>query len=299
LKDPDILVAQVDRMLRDPRSKRFSENFVQQWLGTDGLLSVPHIDDAMLRDSMRQEPIAFFEEVLRNNSSAMDFVHSDYVVVNETLAQHYGIPGVYGSDFRRVETGVDLKRGGILTHAAILAMNSDGKDSHPLKRGVWMLKRILQDPPPPPPPNVPEVDLTDPEIMKMTLKERIADHRNKAACRSCHAKIDPWGIAFENYDALGKFRTVINNRPVDASSLLYNKEELSGMDGLKEYLLSNRQDQLCRAIVDKLMAYGLGRPMTFSDHAQIDQLAAQWRKQEDRMRDLIQIIVTSELFQSK
>jgi hypothetical protein len=286
-------------MLRDPRSKRFSENFVQQWLGTDGLLSVPHIDDAMLRDSMRQEPIAFFEEVLRNNSSAMDFVHSDYVVVNETLAQHYGIPGVYGSDFRRVETGVDLKRGGILTHAAILAMNSDGKDSHPLKRGVWMLKRILQDPPPPPPPNVPEVDLTDPEIMKMTLKERIADHRNKAACRSCHAKIDPWGIAFENYDALGKFRTVINNRPVDASSLLYNKEELSGMDGLKEYLLSNRQDQLCRAIVDKLMAYGLGRPMTFSDHAQIDQLAAQWRKQEDRMRDLIQIIVTSELFQSK
>jgi hypothetical protein len=194
---------------------------------------------------------------------------------------------------------VDLKRGGILTHAAILAMNSDGKDSHPLKRGVWMLKRILQDPPPPPPPNVPEVDLTDPEIMKMTLKERIADHRNKAACRSCHAKIDPWGIAFENYDALGKFRTVINNRPVDASSLLYNKEELSGMDGLKEYLLSNRQDQLCRAIVDKLMAYGLGRPMTFSDHAQIDQLAAQWRKQEDRMRDLIQIIVTSELFQSK
>jgi hypothetical protein len=299
LSDPKILVAQVDRMLGDPRSKRFSENFVQQWLGTDGLLSVPHIDDPMLRESMRKEPIAFFEEVLRSNSSAMDFVHSDYVVVNETLAQHYGIPNVYGSDFRKVETSADLKRGGILTHAAILAMNSDGKDSHPLKRGVWMLKRILQDPPPPPPPNVPEVDLTDPEIMKMTLKERIADHRNKAACRSCHAKIDPWGIAFENYDALGKFRTVIKDRPVDASSLLYNKEELSGMDGLKEYLLINRQDQLSRAIVDKVMAYGLGRPMTFSDRAQIDQLAMQWRKQEDRMRDLLKIIVTSELFQSK
>lgn len=299
LSDPESLVAQVDRMLRDPRSKRFSENFVQQWLGTDGLLSVPHIDDPMLRESMREEPIAFFEEVLRSNSSAMDFVHSDYVVINETLAQHYGIPNVYGPYFRKVETGADLKRGGILTHAAFLAMNSDGKDSHPLKRGVWMLKRILQDPPPPPPPNVPEVDLTDPEIMKMTLKERIADHRNKAACRSCHAKIDPWGIAFENYDALGKFRSVINDRPVDASSLLYNKEELSGIDGLKEYLLINRQDQLSRAILDKLMAYGLGRPMTFSDRAQIDQLAVQWRKREDRMRDLIQIIVASELFQSR
>lgn len=299
LSDPKILGAQVDRMLMDPRNQRFSEYFVQQWLGIDGLASVPHINDPTLLQSMRQEPVAFFEDALRNNSNAMDFIHSDYVVINETLADHYGIPNVYGPEFRKVPVGSQLQRGGILTNAAVLAMNSDGKDSHPLKRGVWMLKKILQDPPPPPPPNVPEVDLTDPEIMKMTLKERIADHRNKPACRSCHAKIDPWGIAFENYDAFGKYRKTIADKPVDASSLLYNKEELSGMDGLKEYLLEKRQDQFSRAIVDKLVSYGLGRPMVFSDRTPIDQLTAQWRKRGDRMRDLIELIVTSDLFQSK
>jgi hypothetical protein len=135
--------------------------------------------------------------------------------------------------------------------------------------------------------------------MKMSLKERIEDHRNKPACFSCHAKIDPWGIAFENYDAVGKYRTKINDQPVDAVSLLYNKQELSGMDGLKEYLLLNRQDPLCRAMVDKMMTYALGRPMAFSDRAQIDQLTSHWRKGGDKIRDLIHLVVASELFHSK
>ena len=128
-----------------------------------------------------------------------------------------------------------------------------------------MLERILQDPPPPPPPNVPEVDLTDPEILKMTLKERIADHRNKPACISCHATIDPWGIAFENYDALGTFRTTNKNKPVDATSELFNKQKLVGMTGLKRYLLMNRQDQFARAMVHKMTTYALGRSLSFSD----------------------------------
>ncbi len=169
-------------MLADPRSRRFSQNFVQQWLGMDGLDSVTHVTDSSLREAMQEEPIAFFDEVLRHNRSIMDFIHSDYAMVNERLAAHYRIPGVHGPHFRKVPIEPRTNRGGLLTGAAILAMNSDGKDSHPLKRGVWMLERILHDPPPPPPPNVPEVDLTDPEILKMTLKERIADHRNKPAC---------------------------------------------------------------------------------------------------------------------
>jgi hypothetical protein len=299
LSDPQVLTAQVDRMLADPRSERFSENFVQQWLGIDGIESVTHIADASLRESMRDEPVEFFKSVVQSNTSLLDFIHSDYVVINETLAKHYGINDVYGPDFQKVAVDEGIHRGGILTHAAMLAINSDGKDSHPLKRGVWMLKRILQDPPPPPPPNVPEVDLTDPEIMKMSLKERIADHRNKPACLSCHSKIDPWGIAFENFDAFGKFRTKINERPVDAKSLLYNTQELSGIDGLKEYLLRNRQDQFCRAMVDKLTSYALGRPMTFSDRDQIDRLAIELRKKDDRLRDLLQLIVTSDLFKSR
>ena len=162
-----------------------------------------------------------------------------------------------------------------------------------------MLKRILDDPPPPPPPNVPEVDLTDPEILKMTLKERIANHRNKSACISCHSRIDPWGIAFENYDALGAYRTQIKNHPVDATSDLFNRQTLAGIDGLKRYLLTDRQDQFARAMVHKLMAYALGRPLSFGDRADIDSLTAQFRRQDDRLGDLINLIISSKLFNSQ
>ncbi len=299
LKQPDILTAQVERMLADPRASRFSQNFVQQWLGMDGLDSVTHVADSSLMEAMQEEPVAFFAEVLKSNSSVMDFIHSDYAVVNQRLAQHYRISDVYGPHFRRVPIEPQTNRGGILTGAAILTMNSNGEDSHPLKRGIWMLERILQDPPPPPPPNVPEVDLTDPKILKMTLKERIVDHRNKPACVSCHAKIDPWGIAFENYDALGVYRTSIKNKPVDATSELFNKQELAGVDGLKRYLLMDRQDQFARAMVHKMTAYALGRPLSFSDHADIDSMAVQFRKSDDRLADLVNVIVSSELFHAK
>ena len=299
LKEPGVLEAQVKRMLADPRARRFSENFVQQWLGVDGLDSVTHVTDNSLKEAMRQEPIAFFQELLERNSSVMDFIHSDYAVVNERLAGHYRIPGVHGPHFRRVPIDPQMNRGGVLTGAAVLTMNSDGKDSHPLKRGIWMLERILQDPPPPPPPNVPEVDLTDPEILKMTLKERIVDHRSKPACRSCHARIDPWGIAFENYDAQGIFRTSIKNKPVDATSELFNKQKLDGMVGLKRYLLTDRQDQFSRALVHKMTTYALGRALSFSDNADIDNLAVQFRKQGDRLGDLVRLIIKSNIFNSK
>lgn len=299
LKDPAVLKTQVDRLLADPRAQRFSQHFVEQWLGLDGLESVTHIKDDALRTSMREEPIAFFREALKNNSSVLDFLHSNYVVVNERLAQHYGIQGVFGPQFRKVPSAAQAHRGGILTSAAMLSMNSDGTDSHPLKRGVWLLERILHDPPPPPPADVPEVDLTDPRILEMTLKERIADHRNKPACISCHARIDPWGIAFENYDAVGAWRTNIKNKPVDATSRLFNKQELAGVDGLKRHLLEERQDQFARAMVHKMLAYALGRPLTFADHADVDDLTAQFRKQGDRLADLVHLVVSSNLFSSK
>ncbi len=286
-------------MLVDPRSRRFAENFVQQWLGLDGLNAVNHVTDDSLKEAMREEPIAFFQEVLTSNSSVMDFIHADYVTVNERLARHYHIPNIYGPHFRKVSITPQSNRGGVLTNAAILTMNSDGKDSHPLKRGVWMLERVLHDPPPPPPPNVPEVDLTDPEILKMTLKERIADHRNKPACASCHSRIDPWGIAFENYNALGVYRTHIKNKPVDATSELFNKQKLAGMDGLKRYLLMDRQDQFARAMVHKMTAYALGRPLSFSDHTALDSITAQFRQRGDRLGELVNLITTSALFHAK
>ena len=299
LREPDVLTAQVNRMLEDPRSRRFSQNFVEQWLGLDRMSSVTHINDNSLRESMQEEPVAFFEEVLKNNRSVLDFIHSDYALVNERLAAHYQIPNVYGPHFRNVPITPQTNRGGLLTSAAIMTMNSDGTDSHPLKRGVWMLRRILDDPPPPPPPNVPEVDLTDPRILQMTLKERIADHRDNAACVSCHSRIDPWGIAFENYDALGVYRTHIKNQPVDATSELFNRQTLEGIDGLKRYLLTDRQDQFARAMVHKLTAYALGRPLSFGDRADVDSLTAQFRRRDDGLGDLIHLIVSSSVFNSK
>lgn len=299
LKQPDILEAEVKRMMMDVRSNRFVRHFVEQWLDLDGLQSVSHITDQHLLKAMQEEPIAFFQEVLRSNSSIFDFIHSDYALVNERLASHYKIRDIRGSHFQKVSIEPELNRGGLLTGSAVLAMNSDGKDSNPLKRGVWMLESILGDPPPPPPPNVPEVDLADPEIQKMTLKERIADHRSNPACYSCHARIDPWGIAFENYDAFGSYRTKVNDKPVDASALLFNKQPLEGMHGLKRYLLKERQDQFARAMVRKMTTYALGRPLTFTDHAGVEDLTLMFRKEGDRLADLIYLITKSTIFHSK
>jgi hypothetical protein len=227
----------------------------------------------------------------------MDFIHADYAMVNDRLAQHYRLPEVYGNHFRKVVLKPEDKRGGLLTQAGLLAMNSDGKDSHPLKRGIWLLENLLNDPPPPPPAAVPKIDLTDPEILKLTLKERMEDHRNDPACISCHAKIDPWGIAFENFDAVGSWRDTIGTTAVDASSVLFNKQELHGMDGLKRFLLDNRQDQFARAMVYKLSSYALGRPLNFPDRSSVERIRADLRKKGDGLADLVFLIVTSDLFQ--
>ncbi len=305
LGDTQVLSSQVKRMLADPRSERFSRHFVRQWLQMQ-LLDYLRVDrkaypqfDASLKEAMKEEPVALFHEVLQKNHSVLDFIHADYTMANERLARHYGLTDVYGNHVRRVKFGPEDKRGGLLTQAGLLAMNSDGKDSHPLKRGIWMLESLLNDPPPPPPPAVPEIDLADPEIAKLTLKERIEDHRNDAACLSCHKKIDPWGIAFENFDAVGSWRTQIDGKPIDASSILFNGEKLDGMDGLKRFLLENRQDQFVRAMVYKMTTYALGRPLTFADHSRIDQITADLREQGDGLATMVALIATSELFRSK
>ena len=305
LNNPKELTRQTKRMLADPRSQRFAKHFVRQWLGMQ-LLDFLDVEeesypdfDTELKEAMQKEPIALFQEVLKYNRSILDFLHADYTLTNERLARHYGLTDVYGNYFRKVALHHTDRRGGLMTQAGLLAMNSDGKDSHPLKRGIWMLERLLNDPPPRPPAAVPEIDLTDPEIAKLTLKERIENHRNDPACMSCHAKIDPWGIAFENFDAVGSWRTEINNTPVDASSVLFNNQKLNGMDGLKRFLLANRQDQFCRSMVHKLTTYALGRPLTFSDRAGIDEITLNLRNKQDRLGDLITLIVTSDLFVSK
>ncbi len=293
---PDVLDREIERMLADPKARRFAEHFVPQWLGLAALDATDHIKDVELLEAMKQEPVEMFHHLLQQNGSVLDLLHADDVFVNEKLSRHYGIKGVYGPQFRSVQLTDQKHRGGVLTCAATLAMNSDGEHSHPLKRGVWLLERVLNDPPPPPPPNVPEVDLTDPRVLQMTLKERLADHRNQAACKSCHSRIDPWGISFEQYDALGAFRTRVSGQPVDATSILFNGHSLDGIDGLKRYLLSERQDQFALAMVHKMTAYGLGRQLGFADFAEIERMTAAWRVQGDGLKDLIRLIIGNDLF---
>ena len=316
LRNPEILQSQTLRLLTDSKVKRFTHHFTRQWLGLE-LLDLLKIDskaflttpdgttkkngrfDPLVLESMRKEPVAFFEEILKHNHSIMDFLHSDYIMANDRLAEHYKMPEVIGNELRAVKLRTPDRRGGVLTQAGLLAMNSDGKDSHPLKRGIWLLENLLNDPPPPPPPAVPEIDLADPEIMKLTLKQRMASHRDDPACLSCHAKIDPWGIAFENYDALGRWRNKIGNNPVDAKGILFNKYELKGMQGLKAYLLNNRQEQFTRALTHKLAAYALGRPLNFGDRSRVDLIASNLQKKGSGLRDLVILIVKSDLFQLK
>ncbi|MCM2373871.1 DUF1592 domain-containing protein [Aporhodopirellula aestuarii] len=301
LHQPEVLHAEVDRMLADPRHERFVRHFVGQWLGLQAL-SYLSVDksftqfDPALKEAMEREPQAFFAELLRTGASVLDVIHANYATVNERLAVHYGIAGVEGNEFRRVSLNDEPTRGGVLTQAGLLAMNSDGEHSHPLKRGVWILKCLLNDPPPPPPAAVPEIDLADPEIAKLTLKQRIEDHRNQAACMSCHQKIDPWGIAFENYDAIGQWRDEVKGLPVDASSALYNDQVLDGIDGLKRYLLNSRQDQVVRAMVEKLAIFALGRPLAFSDNAAVEEVTRAVRQDGDGLKTLVHRLVASELF---
>jgi len=303
LTDGNVLEQQTRRLLADPKATRFARHFARQWLGMDELDFVK-IDpktygslDPLLMESMKEEPVALFSEMLQNNRPVKEFLHADYVLVNDRLARHYGLSNVLGDQFRKVKLPDGIKRGGLLTAAGLLAMNSNGKDSNPLKRGIWLLENLLHDPPPPPPPVVPEIDLADPEILKMTLKQRMEDHRSDPACFSCHSKIDPWGIAFENFDALGQWREKIAGEPVDAASVLFNKDELHGIKGLKDYLLANRQPQFARAMTHKMSAYALGRPLSFGDRAEVDRITASLRQRGEGLTDLVILIVKSDLFQ--
>ncbi|MEC7232245.1 MAG: DUF1588 domain-containing protein, partial [Planctomycetota bacterium] len=252
--------------------------------------------DGQLKASMVAEPVAFFAELLATNESALSLIHSDFTMVDERLAGHYGLAGVAGHRMQRVELDPGGRRGGLLGQAGPLAMNSDGKDSHPLKRGIWVLENLLDDPPPPPPPAVPEIDVADPRIAQMTLKERLEDHRNDPACMSCHSRIDPWGIAFEHFDATGRWRDDVEGRPVDAVSLLAGERELDGLDGLKAFLLEERQDQFVRALAKKMTTFALGRPLGFGDEAGLGGIVSRTRRGGDGLATMVEAIVSSELF---
>jgi len=317
LLKPRILRKQVQRMLEDPRSKRFIKEFTEQWLDLRALERVavnpefyPDFNDRVMVD-MRKETEAFFEEILRNDLSALNFLDSDFTMLNERLAKHYGIEGVVGTEMSRVALPFESRRGGLITQASMLVGNSTGEDSHAIDRAVWILERILDDPPSPPPASVPELDPEAPGFAQLSQKEQLAIHRDLSACVSCHKKIDPWGIPLEEFDATGLHRaealrltakekggprTERSFAPVNAYDVMPDGAEIHGAESLKSYLLDQRRRDFARAMVVKLATYGLGRALEFTDEPAIDKLTDQFEERDYRLDSLIESIVQSELF---
>lgn len=310
LIDPRVLAEETARLLEDDRSRRFTETFARQWLKLDDLtsstVSTDHypLYDTELGVLMVQQTIETFQDVFHNNRDARSLYTDDYVFVNDQLARHYGLPPVNGGDLRRVHVQGGLNRSGVIGQASILAINSDGVDSHPVKRGVWLLERILDDPPPAPPPNVPSLGADGKSLVGLTLREQIEGHRDKSACIGCHKKIDPWGLALENFDATGAWRTSVKTgegetervRPVDARTTLPSGAEIDGAGELGEYLLAEREHELMRGLVRHVMAYSLGRELDILDEQEAEKITGMFRTSGYSLKHLVLAIVQSDSF---
>ncbi|MBM79589.1 MAG: hypothetical protein CMJ78_03220 [Planctomycetaceae bacterium] len=305
LLNPDVLKAQVTRMRNDARFKRFVKHFSAQWLGLDAMDHVavnpkvhPNFSDD-IRENLRAETLAFGEHVFVNDLSCRNFIQSDFAMLNQVVAQHYGIPDVYGHEFRPVSLKPNEHRGGVLTQGSFSIIGSDGTDSNPIYRGVWLRKRLFADPPPPPPPGAPPLNKEDPDLSRLSLKQQIEAHRKAATCARCHNQIDPWGVAFENYDATGRWRTQQAQVMFDATSKLPDGEVVAGMAGLKKYLLEKRSSTLAEALTRRMSAYALGRELEFSDIEMVKTLASRFEKSGFKASHLIEGIVTSDAFLTK
>jgi hypothetical protein len=314
LSRPENLRAQVERMLKHPKAQGFIKNFLAQWLDLrlidftmpDRKL-YPEFDDA-LRKSMVEETELFFAELLKRDLSVANFVDSDFAMLNERLAQHYGIAGVKGPALRRVALPPGSHRGGVLTQASVLKVTANGTTTSPVVRGAWVLRNILGKPPDPPPPNAGAIE---PDIRgAKTIREELDKHRRDASCASCHVKIDPLGFALESFDVTGGWRdkyrvlsgpnlAMTRNGPkVEADSTLPDGRAFRDIDELKKLLVEDK-DQLARCLTEKLLIYATGRGLRFSDRAFVKEIVAHSRAKDYGLRSLIHEIVQSRVFLDK
>jgi uncharacterized membrane protein len=311
LLDPAVLAAEVDRMLADPRSSRMSRAFAKQWLQLDKVFNIGVSTElypdfgAEFANLIAEETLTTFDDVFRYDRDARTLYSSDHMFLNQELARHYGIAGVWGGNLRRVEVGGLPNRSGIITQASILTMNSDGEDSHPIRRGVWLLERILDDPPPPPPPSVPDLDTSDPLLANLTLKEKIEQHRQLSACSGCHEKIDPYGVVFENFDATGRWRDTVNldatapPRKIDASSILPDGTEIADLEAFVAYIPQERESDLMGSLVHHMMMYALGRELDILDEQEAQGVKMAFRTSGYKLSGMIKAIVQSDAFTNR
>ncbi len=304
LSDPDELERQTRRMLADPRAFNLASNFAGQWLRLRNLASLspngrlfPDFDDN-LRQAMREETERFIGSVIDEDRSVLDLLRADYTFLNERLAKHYGIPGVYGTRFRRVDLDPDSRRGGLLRHGSVLAVTSYATRTSPIIRGVWVLDNIFGAPPPPPLPDVPALEENE-VAANLPMRERLAQHRNSPACASCHRTIDPVGFALENFDALGRWRDQEgDNGVIDVSGGLPGVGALVGVDGLEDGLLS-RSDLFVGRLTEKLLTFALGRGVEYYDAPAVRAIVRGAEAEDYRFSSLILGIVKSVPFQMR
>lgn len=324
LSKPAVLRAQVERMLGSPLAKRFTENFVGQWLDLrkiNATIPDPHLYgdfDGTLLWAMPRETTFFFEEVLKNDRSLLEFVDSDWTMLNERLAKHYGIPGVFGNDLRKVALPPGSHRGGVMTHASILKVTADGTRTSPVLRGKWVLEKIVGKPPAPPPPDVPSIE---PDIRgATTIRQQLDKHRNVASCASCHVHIDPPGFALENFDPIGGWRDfyrattrtpkgVVNipgytGRPffrgpdVETGGFTPDGKTFTNIDDYKKILLADK-DQIARNLTQKLLVYATGADIQFADREIVEEIVIALRAKNYGFRTLIHQVVQSRVFLNK
>lgn len=323
LGHPDTLRAQTERLLKHPNAARFAADFTDAWLDlrnigftTPDKLLYPEFD-GMLQDSMVRETRGFFAEVLNSNLPTATFLDSDFALLNNRLARHYGIPGVEGVAFRRVPLKPEYHRGGVLTHGSVLKVSANGTNTSPVVRGVYVLERFMGITPQPPPPGVPAVE---PDIRgAKTVRELLDKHRNVETCAGCHRKIDPPGFALESFDVIGGWRDtfrVLPEKPgvalkvngefvrykhgpkVDAAGELPDGRPFAGFEAFRK-LLSADPDAFARCLTEKLTAFGTGREATFADRPAVASIVAESAKRKHAFRDLIHAVVQSDLFRTK
>jgi hypothetical protein len=307
LREPAELERQVRRMIADPRADAFVSNFAGQWLylrNLDAVVPVqsifPNFDDT-LREGLRKETELFFASIVREDRSVLELLNADFTYLNERVARHYGIPNVKGSHFRRVQLASDSPRRGLLGHGSVLAVTSHPDRTSPVVRGHWILDNLLGAEPPAPPANVPPLEatsVTDGRGKLLSLRERLAAHRENPTCASCHALMDPLGFALEGFDAVGRWRTIDElGEPIDASGVLPDGSEFAGVDEFRSALLSSELFRL--ALAEKLLVYALGRGIEHYDMPAVRAIVHDAAAKEQRFSQFVLGVVNSTPFQMR
>jgi mono/diheme cytochrome c family protein len=303
LHKPPVFEKQVRRLLADDRSRNLATNFAAQWLHLRNLESItPDLRlftdfDDNLRKAFRQETELFVDSVLREDRSVLDLLKADYTFLNERLAKHYDIPHIYGDRFRRVALGADRQRGGLLRQGGILTVTSYATRTSPVIRGKWILENILGTPPPPPPANVPSLN-DNTVAANLPIRERLAEHRSNTSCAGCHRLIDPVGFSLEQFDAVGRWRTMEEGKAVDAAGGLPDGSQFEGISGLED-ALQRRPEWFVRTLTEKLFTFALGRAPEESDGPAIRKIVRDARANNYRFSSLIVGLTTSTPFQMR